>query len=148
MGRLAESLAPGDQSLVPEHLPSSRLHCPMPIELVLLSSLLMANPQSVIAEAFEKLRRSISEEDAKTFATTELKDVWLAVREIENTQRKRQSVQNLRRVEPFLRGIEQYAKVIEVLCNGTPFMPYVWVCLPFNNSLRKTAHFFSRLRSS
>lgn len=102
----------------------------------------MANPQSVIAEAFEKLRRSISEEDAKTFATTELKDVWLAVREIENTQRKRQSAQNLRRVEPFLRGIEQYAKVIEVLCNGTPFMPYVWVCLPFNNSLRKTAHFF------
>jgi len=89
----------------------------------------MTNPQSVIKDAFEKFRRSISEEDAKSFATTELKDVWTVVREIESTQRKRQSVQNLRRIEPFLRGIEKYTKVIEVLCNGTPFMPYAWVGL-------------------
>jgi hypothetical protein len=82
----------------------------------------MSDPQSVIADAFEKLYSSISEGDAKTFARTELKDVWSAVREIESTQRKRQSAQNLRRVEPFLRGIEKYAKVIEVLCNGTLFL--------------------------
>jgi hypothetical protein len=93
----------------------------------------MASPERVIEEAFEKLRHSISEEDARTFAATELRDVWSAVREIENSQRKRQSVQNLGRIEPFLRGIEKYAKVIEVLCNGTPFMTYIWVCLCFDN---------------
>ena len=88
----------------------------------------MADPIIVITEAFEKLRRSISAEDAHDFASTSLKDVWKAVREIDATQRKRQSAQNLGRVEPLLRGLEKYSKVIEVLCNGTPFMPYVWVC--------------------
>lgn len=87
----------------------------------------MANPTNVIGDAFEKLKRSISEEDAHDFASTTLKDVWIAVRDIENAQRKRQCAQNLRRIEPLLRGIEQYSKVIEVLCNGTPYMPYVWV---------------------
>ena len=88
----------------------------------------MANPTGIIANAFERLRRSISNEDAHDFASTELKDVWKVVREIDAEQRKRQSAQNLRRVEPLLKGIEKYAKVIEVLCNGTPFLPYVWVC--------------------
>ena len=88
----------------------------------------MANPKDVIADAFENLNRSISEEDAHDFASTSLQDVWCAVRQIDSEQRKRQSAQNFRRIEPLLKGIEKYAKVIEVLCNGTPFMPYVWVC--------------------
>ncbi|CZR56608.1 uncharacterized protein PAC_06497 [Phialocephala subalpina] len=87
---------------------------------------LMENPHDVIADAFKKLERSISEDDAHNFASTELKDVWSAVRDIDSKQRKRQSAQNLRRVEPLLRGIEKYTKVIEVLCNGTLYMPYVW----------------------
>ncbi|CZR69490.1 related to vegetatible incompatibility protein HET-E-1 [Phialocephala subalpina] len=86
----------------------------------------MANPQNVIADAFKKLKRSISEDDAHNFASTELNDIWSAVKDIDSKQRKRRSAQNLRRVEPLLRGIEKYTKVIEVLCNGTPYMPYVW----------------------
>lgn len=88
----------------------------------------MEDPKAVIADAFARLKQSITEEDAHNFASTELEDVWTAVREIDSQQRKRQSAQNLRRIEPLLRGIENYAKVIEVLCNGTPFMPYAWVC--------------------
>ena len=87
----------------------------------------MANPQNVIADAFEKLKSSVSDEDAYNFASTELKDVWSAVKDIDSKQRKRQSAQNLRRIEPLLQGIGKYTKVIEVLCNGTPYMPYVWV---------------------
>jgi hypothetical protein len=87
----------------------------------------MANPRDVIADAFGKLKHLISEEDAHKFASTELKDVWAAVREIDSRQRMRLSAQNMRRIEPMLRGIEKYTKVIEVLCNGTPYMPYVWV---------------------
>ena len=109
--------------------------------------LYMANPKGVIADAFEKLRRSISEEDAKKFASTNLKDVWSAVREIDDTHRRRQSAQNLRRVEPLLTGLEKYSKVIEVLCNGTPYMPYVWVCYPILTRGRDSLT-VSRLRSS
>jgi len=100
----------------------------------------MANPQTAIADAFEKLKRSISEEDAHRFASTELQDVWLAVREIDSRQRERRSAQNLRRIEPLLRGIGKYTKVIEVLCNGTPYMPYVWVRTLPANSIDEVAH--------
>lgn len=95
----------------------------------------MAEPQAVIHDAFKKLERSISEEDAQNFASTELKDIWLAVRQIDVKQRASRSAQNLRRIDPFLRAIEKYTKVIEVLCNGTPYMPYVWVCSPFGSSV-------------
>ena len=91
----------------------------------------MANPRDVIADAFGKLKHSISEEDAHKFASTELKDVWVAVREIDSRQRRRLSAQNMARIEPMLRGIEKYTKIIEVLCNGTPYLPYVWVRTQF-----------------
>jgi len=90
----------------------------------------MTNPANTISDAFQKLGRSISAEDAHDWASTELKDVWAEVRKIDAEQRSRQSAQNMRRIEPFLKGIEKYSKVIEVLCNGTPYMPYVWVSLP------------------
>ncbi len=137
IGRLAESATPqpscrtsfssSDFLLVLDHL-----------SVCFLSH--MANPQTVIDDAFEKLKRSISEEDAHNFASTELKDVWSAVREIDSQQRKRQSAQNLRRIEPLLRGVEKYTKVIEVLCNGTPYMPYVWVRIHSVNSMDAVAH--------
>ncbi|TVY65596.1 Vegetative incompatibility protein HET-E-1 [Lachnellula suecica] len=86
----------------------------------------MASPSNTIDDAFQKLQRSVSQEDAHDWASTELKDVWAEVRRIDFEQRKRQSAQNMRRIEPFLKGIENYSKVIEVLCNGTPYLPYVW----------------------
>ena len=102
----------------------------------------MADPQATIRDAFEKLKHSVSEEDAHKFASTELEDVWSAVREIDDRQRKRLSAQNLRRIEPLIRGIEKYTKVIEVLCNGTPYLPYVWVCTrPVNSVAELTCRF-------
>ncbi|KAH6714004.1 hypothetical protein BKA61DRAFT_428897, partial [Leptodontidium sp. MPI-SDFR-AT-0119] len=86
----------------------------------------MDNSKSIIADAFNKLSDTISEEHAHEFASTKLEDVWKTVRDIDSSQRQRQSAQNLGRIKPLLEGIEKYAKVIEVLCNGTPYLPYVW----------------------
>jgi hypothetical protein len=77
--------------------------------------------------AFDKLRESVSQSDAQKFKSTTLQDVWNAAIEIEKTQRQRQSVRNMKRIEPFLKGLEKYSKTIEVLCNGTPFLPWIWV---------------------
>ncbi|KAH7409681.1 hypothetical protein BKA64DRAFT_404683 [Cadophora sp. MPI-SDFR-AT-0126] len=86
----------------------------------------MDNSRSIIADSFGKLRDAISIEHAHDFASTGLEDVWKAVRAIDSSQRQRRSAQNLARIKPLLEGIEKYAKVIEVLCNGTPYLPYVW----------------------
>lgn len=29
-------------------------------------------------------------------------------------------------VSPFLRGMEHYSKVVEMLCNGTPYLAWIW----------------------
>jgi hypothetical protein len=92
-----------------------------------LRGITMATPKTTIADAFEKLQRSLSEEHRHSFESTELEHVWSEVRDIQTAQRKRQSAQNLRRIEPLLQGLEKYAKVIEVLCNGTPYLSFIWV---------------------
>ncbi|KAH7308822.1 hypothetical protein BKA65DRAFT_174630 [Rhexocercosporidium sp. MPI-PUGE-AT-0058] len=86
----------------------------------------MDNSKNIIADAFNKLTATITEEHAHDFASTTLEAVWKAVRDIDSSQRQRQSAQNLGRIKPLLQGIEKYSKVIEVLCNGTPYLPYVW----------------------
>ena len=57
----------------------------------------MASPRETIADAFTKLKESLSERDAYDFASTELKDIRKAMRDIDNEQRQRQSAQNLQR---------------------------------------------------
>lgn len=82
---------------------------------------------TTLAEAFDKLKASVTTTDAAEFQSTSLEDVWKAARNIECLQQRRQSVRNLRRIGPLLDAIGKYSKVIEVLCNGTPYLPWIWV---------------------
>ena len=88
-----------------------------------------SGPPIAFTEAYEKIRQSVTPKDAQDFQSTTLKDVWAAAREIESVQRKRRSIQNMRRIEPFLKALEKYSKTIETICNGTPYLPYIWVSL-------------------
>ena len=80
-----------------------------------------------IREAFERLECSISSDDARNFQSTTSEDVYSAAKEIERQQVRRQSLQSMRRIEPFLRSMEEYAEVIEVFCQGFSPMAWVWV---------------------
>lgn len=88
-----------------------------------------------IREAFEKLKASISSEDARDFHSTTLQDVRSAVLKIEQQQAQRQSLRNMRRIEPFLKFMETYARVIEVCCQGFSPMAWVWVGLTSNDGV-------------
>ncbi|OMP84900.1 hypothetical protein BK809_0000652 [Diplodia seriata] len=80
-----------------------------------------------IKEAFTRLSQSITPDDARRFQSTTLKDVRQAAVEVEDKLATSQSLRNMRRVESLLNGIEHYSKVLEVLCNGTPYLPWIWV---------------------
>jgi hypothetical protein len=80
----------------------------------------------VFEAAIDKLKQTISSTDAAVFQATLVEDVWKAAEEIQESQRRRKSLRNMRRVEPFLKGLEKYSKVIEVACNGTPYLPWIW----------------------
>lgn len=82
---------------------------------------------SVVESAFLRLKDTIAVDDAREFHSTTLEAVRKAALDIETAQRKRGSVRNMRKLEPFLKAIEIYAKPLDILCNGTPFLPWVWV---------------------
>lgn len=82
---------------------------------------------NTIEAAFKRLEQTVSHDDARDFHNTELKHVRQAALDIEKSQRERKSLRNMRRIEPLLTGIQQYAGPLETLCQGTPYLPFVWV---------------------
>ncbi|PHH86172.1 hypothetical protein CDD83_10628 [Cordyceps sp. RAO-2017] len=79
-----------------------------------------------MSRAFEELQRTITPADSRDFPNTTLQHVRQAVLDIENQMAARRSLRHLRRLMPLFNGLEHYAKVVDVLCNGTPYLPWVW----------------------
>lgn len=80
-------------------------------------------PRRIIREAFEDLEKVISADEANDFNNTTLQSVQDAALEIESVLAARQSLRNMRRLSPLFDAMRCYAETIEVLCNGTPYLP-------------------------
>ena len=75
-----------------------------------------------------KLRLTKSEQEEIENVT--LEDLDRAIGKIQEKQRATRSYRNLRRIEPFVTGMKEYGKVVEVFTNASPFVAFVWVCQP------------------
>lgn len=87
------------------------------------------SPQARIhfEDAFNRFEQTVNFDDKREFQLTTLKDVREAARQIERDLGDRGCLRNMRRLQPFFDGLDRYSKIIEVLCNGTPYLPYIWV---------------------
>ncbi|KAK4441886.1 hypothetical protein QBC34DRAFT_419535 [Podospora aff. communis PSN243] len=85
-----------------------------------------SSARRAIENAFKDLERTIAPADSRDFSSTTIDDVRKAAIDIERQLAARQSLRNTRRLEPLFRGLEHYAKVIEVLANGTDYLPWIW----------------------
>jgi hypothetical protein len=79
-----------------------------------------------IREAFEDLERAVSPADSHDFAHTTLESVQKAALDVESQLGMRSSLRNMRRLMPLFSGLQHYSGAIEVLCNGTPYLPWIW----------------------
>jgi hypothetical protein len=96
----------------------------------------MANaPLSTIEESFRRFKDTVSASDVYEFNHTELSAVRDAAREIEKQLAAKGDNRALRRIEPLLTGLGHYSEAMSVLCNGTPYLPWVWVCLIIEDHL-------------
>ena len=86
------------------------------------------SPPTSFHVAFQRLGDLLTKDDARSFASTTMQDVWTAVKDIEKQLQSRKSLRGFHRIQPLLSGIEKYSGVVEVLCQGTPYLPYLWVC--------------------
>ena len=90
--------------------------------------------------AFDNLERAITPADAqKMRSVSSIGQVREAALRLENELAARQSLRNMRRLAPLLNGMEHYGKVVEVLCNGTPFLSWIWA--PITLILRVASEF-------
>jgi len=83
-----------------------------------------ARARVILRDAFERFAATVTPDDRRDFTNTKLKDVRDEAISIERRLRARRTQKNMARLEPFLRGMEHYSKVVEVLCNGTPYISF------------------------
>ena len=76
--------------------------------------------------AFERFEKIVKPDDRRIFNETTLQDVRDEAIQVERHLRERRTQRNMARLEPFLRDMERYSRVMEVLCNGTPYLSWVW----------------------
>ncbi|KAL7801430.1 hypothetical protein V8C43DRAFT_312589 [Trichoderma afarasin] len=82
--------------------------------------------QRMMREAFMELERVISVSDRAQLKNLSLEDVQQAALQIEKQLAASQSLRNMRRLVPLFTGLGHYSQAIEVFCNGTPYLPWLW----------------------
>ncbi|KAM0254632.1 hypothetical protein ACHAQJ_006600 [Trichoderma viride] len=85
-----------------------------------------AAARQTIKAAFDDLDRTITPADSRDFRAATLQHVRDAALDIERQLAARGSLRNMRRLMPLFQGMEHYSKVADVLCNGTPYLPWIW----------------------
>ena len=80
-----------------------------------------------IQAAFESLEKAIHPSDVTLFRSTTLHDVMKAAKVIESDQSRRRCLRNLRRIQPLFEALGQFSGALEILCQGTPYLCYIWV---------------------
>ena len=91
----------------------------------------ISNARSVLPTsfdiAFQRLRSLLSKEDAHAFASSTIQDVHRAAKDVELQLQSRRSLRGFHRIQPLLEGLQKYSAVVEVLCQGTPYLSFIWV---------------------
>jgi len=91
----------------------------------------MAQPASLSAQApafvraLDAFRANLTPEDREDFQYTKLEDLQTAIQDIQEKQGRKS--QNLARMKPFLEGMQQYGKIVEVFLNVSNVIAFVWV---------------------
>ncbi|KAH0498290.1 hypothetical protein TgHK011_005547 [Trichoderma gracile] len=82
--------------------------------------------QRMMREAFLDLERIITVTDRTQLKHVTLDDVRQAALQIETRLAASGSLRNMRRLAPLFSGLGHYSQAIEVMCNGTPYLPWIW----------------------
>ncbi|KAL7799057.1 hypothetical protein V8C37DRAFT_407477 [Trichoderma ceciliae] len=82
--------------------------------------------QRMMREAFQDLEKIITVTDRAQIKNLTLDDVRQAALQVERQLTASLSLRNMRRLAPLFTGLEHYSQTIEVLCNGTPYLPWIW----------------------
>ena len=91
-----------------------------------------------IRQAFEEFEKDVNPTDRRTFTDMTLQQVRQALLDCEKDLDARGKNYNLRRIETFVHCIQHYSSSVDIVCNGTPYLAWIWspitlilqVCVP------------------
>lgn len=75
----------------------------------------------------ERFRSELDAEDDRLIRATSLNDVRATIAQTETQLASRQGLRNFDRLSPYINAAERYGKVLEVFCNSSPMVSYIWV---------------------
>ena len=99
----------------------------MPCDSSVAGATKRSQPHPIIEQAFTKFEVLVGVNDARLFISTTLEDVREAARIIERDQSQRRCLRNMRRIEPLFEALQLLSGAIETLCQGTPYLCFIWV---------------------
>lgn len=83
--------------------------------------------QQLLERACQRFRDELTSNEDHEIRATSWQDVQHAVVDVERQLAARQCLRNLDRLSPYLKAVEGYGSVVEIFCNSSTFVPYVWV---------------------
>lgn len=82
--------------------------------------------RQTMRSAFEDPEKVITAQDSRDYHDYSLERVRKEALNTENQLASRGWLCNMRRLKPLFAGLEHYSKVVDTLCNGTPYLPWIW----------------------
>jgi len=76
-------------------------------------------------------KKRLKPDERAKFALTSLNDLELAMKDLQDKQKKSKTAQNLTRVQPFLQAMMQYKEIIEVFLNASSMLCFIWGSMKF-----------------
>jgi hypothetical protein len=82
----------------------------------------------MMQNAFDRLRDTMTDNDAAVLQSMQLQDVENASRELEDNLAKKGEMPNMRRLKPLFQGFRWYESASELMCKDISLLPWIWVC--------------------
>jgi hypothetical protein len=85
------------------------------------------SPVTIFYGSLDRFKVGLSDREKEDFELTSLDEVHDVVLEIQKEHASERRMQNMKRIESFLEGMEQYGSVIDGFLNASLFIAFVWV---------------------
>ncbi|KAF4631381.1 hypothetical protein G7Y89_g6756 [Cudoniella acicularis] len=94
----------------------------------------------VFERVLEKFKVPLKKKDRDNFQMTTLPQLQKAIADIQKKQQSERRMQNMTRLGRFVEAMEEYWKVVEVFCNSSQFLPFIWGPMKFLLQVTSTFH--------
>ena len=91
----------------------------------------MATLEDGFNQVLADFKKRLKPDERTNFGFTKLNDLELAMKDLQEKQRKSKTAQNLTRIQPFLQAMMQYKEIIEVYLNTSSLLCFVWGPMKF-----------------